>query len=94
VSVACDGSGTLALAALLSLAELVCRADVVFFETAAEPLLRASPLVLEIFLLGVFLGMDLLQRFSKGIWMLSAHRQREDHSDLHRWHNNVFYFNK
>jgi hypothetical protein len=25
----------------------------------------------------------------KGIWMLSAHRQREDHSDLHRWHNNA-----
>lgn len=23
--------------------------------------------------------------------MLSAHRQREDHSDLHRWHNNNFH---
>jgi len=26
--------------------------------------------------------------------MLSADRQREDHNDLHRWHNNGFYFNK
>ena len=24
--------------------------------------------------------------------MLSAHRQREDHNDLHRWHNNNFLF--
>jgi hypothetical protein len=30
---------------------------------------------------------DLLQ--VRGFWMLSAHRQREDHNDLHRWHNNT-----
>src|ERR1700757_167168 len=95
VSVAGDGRGTLPLAALLSLAELACSADAgCFFVTPADPLVRASPLVLVAFLLGLFaFGMMIFSRNSRG-WMLSAHRQREDHSDLHRWHKQLDYFTK
>src|SRR5579859_7815489 len=69
VSVAGDGRGTLPLAALLSLAELACSADTgCFFVTPADPLVRASPLVLVAFLLGLFaFGMMIFSKEFKGL---------------------------
>ena len=92
MSVAREGRGTFPLEAVLSAAELVCSAEALLFETLTGPLVRASPFcvsLLELFDLGMMI-------FSKlgGFWMLSAHRQREDHNDLHRWHNNISYSNK
>jgi hypothetical protein len=78
---------------VLSGAELVCSAEVMFFfETV--PVVLASPFALAVFLLGLFaLGIRMIFSKNQGdVEMLHAHRQREDHCDLHRWHNNNFSF--
>jgi hypothetical protein len=79
-------------ATLFSAAELACKSEAgAFLAAVAVPVVLASPLVLAAFLVEPFaFAMDDLLQESSGDWMLSAHRQREDHSDLHRWHNNPF----
>jgi hypothetical protein len=60
---------------------------------AVAPLVPASPFAPDAFLLELFaLGMDDLLQFRGLIWNVSAHRQREDHNDLHRWHNTTSSF--
>jgi hypothetical protein len=85
----------LALAALLSAAELICRAElgIFFFETVAVPLLPASPFALAAVLLGLFaLAMGLLQ--NQGLFTVERSRLSRDRSDVRGSPNNFFNFSK